>query len=375
MACICIVILAIVVLVLWLKVSGMEQLPQPQNQPQVILTLPPTETPVPTEAPTAEPVVEEATPEPTEAPAEELTFGGLAMTYEYLPVIHSGPSDSRRVAITVDDCFQLENMKTIASLAYQKGGRLTFFPIGENIVKPGMADILKTLVANGFEIENHTYGHERIFRMEHAEMASQIWNNTYALAHALGVYYHPHFFRFMGGDGEYDQRSHDYLKQLGYVGVADWSISGSDATQEMLMNALKPGAIFLFHTTDRDTEMLKWFIPYCVEQGYELVTMNTLLGYPENEMTDISTLPAGVPAPREYTVEYITQKPGDYSWSVVLIQRRLVELGYLTDTNGKACDGVYGNGTAEAVRRFQGDNGLLMTGEADPDTQKKLLEG
>lgn len=341
----------------------------PAEQPTALPTeIPPAATAEPTTQPTQAP-----TAQPTEEPAAQET------SFEYLPVVKHGSTESKRIAITVDDCFQMENLKAIAMTAYNNGGKLTLFPIGKNVVRDGMPDILKVCVFDmGFEIENHTWSHARIFRLSEEEMAKEIWQQSAAVSAALGVNYQQHFFRLMGGDGEYDQRTHNYLKQLGYLAIADWSISGSDATMEQIKEALKPGAIYLFHTTDSDTAKLKEFIPYAVSQGYELVTLNELCGLEENATSDISTLETTMPKPQEYAVEYREQKKGDYSWSVVCIQQKLAELGYLdghskTATQGNPADGVYGDSTVEAIRKFQSDNGLPATGVADVETQTRLF--
>ena len=344
--------------------------------------------PVPTAEPTVEPTAvptPEPTIEPTQAPDE--SFAAIhpeeeieaEATFEYLPVIHHADTTEKRIAITVDDCFQMDNLKTIAKLAIDRGGRLTLFPIGQNVVRDGMSDILKACVFNyGFEIENHTRSHSRIFRMSEEDMAAEIWKQRAAVNQALGVNYQEHFFRLMGGDGEYDQRTHNYLRQLGYLGIADWSLSGSDADLERIKSSLAPGKIYLFHTTDADTAKLKEFIPYAVSQGYELVTLNELLGLEANAVSDLSTAETTMPEPQPYATVYAEQKKGDYSWSVVLIQRALYEKGYLaagakTATKGDVADGVYGDSTADAISAFQRANGLPETGVADAATQRLLL--
>lgn len=320
-----------------------------------------------------------ASVEPTAEATAEPTAQPTVQAFEYLPVIKHANITENKIAITVDDCFQMENLKHISKVAYNNGGKLTLFPIGKNVVRSGMSDILKVCVFNlGFEIENHTFNHARIFRLSEQEMAQEIWMQRNAVNQALGVNYEEHFFRLMGGDGKYDQRTHNYLDQLGFLGIADWSISGSDATMEQIKNALQPGAIYLFHTTDADTAKLDEFIPYAVSQGYQLVTMNELLGCSENAVSDLSTWDPNMPAPRAYTVEYREQKKGDYSWSVVCIQQKLYELGYLSASaksalDGNPADGVYGDSTVAAIQAFQTASGLPATGVADVETQKRLL--
>ncbi len=71
--------------------------------------------------------------------------------------------------------------------------------------------------------------------------------------------------------------------------------------------------------------------------------------------------------PEDDTV-YETLREGDQNESVLKMQQRLEELGYL-DTE---YDGHYGSYTADCVRRFQQVNGLEETGVANGETQRRL---
>ena len=62
--------------------------------------------------------------------------------FEYLPVYSKVDTFERKIAITVDDCFQVGNLQTIANSAVKNGGKLTLFPIGENLTKNGMEHTL-----------------------------------------------------------------------------------------------------------------------------------------------------------------------------------------------------------------------------------------
>ena len=335
------------------------------------LALEPTASPVPTPEPSPTPV---PPPEPTAFAAVQ-----APESFTYLPVIRQAHTEKKQIAITVDDCYQKSNLEQIIGFAEQNGGKLTLFPIGQNVVRKGMPELLQDCVFRlGFEVENHTWSHSRIFRMSEEEMAAEIWKQQAAVSYALGVNYQQHFFRLMGGDGENDQRTHNYLEQLGYRGIASWSLSGSDAELSQIAQSLAPGKIYLFHTTDADTAKLREFIPYVVSQGYELVTLNELLGLDANETSDLSTAAQQMPAPAPYQVEYRELHKGEYSWSVVQIQQRLMQLGYLdrsakSATRGNPADGVYGSSTVSAIQSFQKANGLPETGIADVDTQRLLL--
>ena len=321
--------------------------------------------PLPTLVPTPE-LTLEPTPEPTAEPTPEPT------PFAYLPVVYRADTEAKRIAVTVDDCYQIGNLKTIVQTAVDSGAKLTLFPVGENIEKAGMAELLRRCAFDlGYEIENHTWSHARIFRLPEDEMAAEIWKQKTALNQALGVDYNQHFLRLMGGDGETDQRTHNYLKQLGYLGIAKWSVSGSDSDMAHIKSALAPGQIYLFHTTDADTAKLQEFIPWAVSQGYELVTMNALLGLPENETALLTQ--QGMPVPVAYRDDGHTQKVGDYTWATVQLQDALRSQGYLV-IDGPST-GYYGEKTAKAVSAFQAAHGLDASGEADEETQRMILEG
>lgn len=66
----------------------------------------------------------------------------------------------------------------------------------------------------------------------------------------------------------------------------------------------------------------------------------------------------------------IIYKRGDKSTEIANLQERLSIHGY--STNG--ADGIYGKGTEEAVRRFQEDKKIAVTGEINKITEQKILE-
>ncbi|MBQ6570228.1 MAG: peptidoglycan-binding protein [Clostridia bacterium] len=61
-------------------------------------------------------------------------------------------------------------------------------------------------------------------------------------------------------------------------------------------------------------------------------------------------------------------KYGSKGEAVTKLQKRLIELGFLSGT----ADGSYGNKTVEAVKSFQKQIGIKADGMAGPETQKKL---
>ncbi len=344
------------------RLPGQDAAPAiPEATAAPVVTLEPQDTPEPTAEPTPTPT---PTPEPTPEPPPEPT------PFAYLPVVHHADIGQKKIAITIDDCYQPRNLNTIVNLVEKKGGKLTLFPIGQNVSIEGMPELLRRCAFElGYEIENHTYSHARIFRLPDEEMAAEIYKQHAALSRVLGVNYQEHFLRLMGGDGDTDQRIHGYLAKLGYLGIANWSVSGSDSDMAHIKSSLAPGQVYLFHTTDPDTEKLKKFIPWAIDQGYQLVTLNELFGLPENAVSELTDAP--MPLPDAITDTH-TITEGEYTWVAVGLQDKLRALGYL-DITGPST-GYYGAQTVKAMKRFQEAAGLPVTGEADEETQKRLME-
>ena len=107
---------------------------------------------------------------------------------------------------------------------------------------------------------------------------------------------------------------------------------------------------------------------------YEGKTNEELIEIIEGLQAELAELRGETPAPTaetEPTVvpEYIELTKGSKGDEVVNMQKRLIELGYLTGS----ADGAYGNGTAGAVSKFQSQHNLSATGTADVETQKLLF--
>lgn len=150
------VALVCVVLVAINRMGNMRQKPVVASTPVATLVVMPTDTPRPTDAmtveptltaeptmaPTPTPTVEPTatpspTPEPTPSPTpydivDEKRAALRPGTKEnLLPVFKRADTDEKMIAITVDDCYQANNLKKIIELAMEYDGKLTIFPIGD----------------------------------------------------------------------------------------------------------------------------------------------------------------------------------------------------------------------------------------------------
>ena len=291
----------------------------------------------------------------------------------FLPVFEKANTEDKRIAITVDECTGAAITSEFAKMAYKYGAKLTLFPSGENALLQDMGDVLKTcLYTMGFEIENRCYsGAAKLYQMNDAMMVAEIWKQEIAVSYVVGERYHPHFLRLYGGDGENDGRTHAFLIQQGYLGIADWTFNGGTMDEGKIGGNLAPGNIYYFKTTKNDLRMMELLMDEAKGQGYEMVTMNELFGYEENAYEDgVNVMTEQMPELENPDIPYYFMKTGDCTWATYLLQRRLIELGYLSEGNA---DGVFGSGTAAALSAFQAKLNLAATGAADVTTQEMIF--
>lgn len=287
----------------------------------------------------------------------------------FLPILRSAANTQEKIiAVTVDDCFQGENLRKIVQSALNNNGKLTIFPIGKNLEKSSVAETVKWAWESGMEIENHTYNHVGLFHYDDERMINEIWQQNRKVSELLGVDYQMHFFRPRGGDERGDQRVHAYADQLGYNGIAMWNKDGSNGSISGLLNNLAPGNIYLFHTTNNDLNLLLDFIPGAVAQGYRLVTLNEMFGLPANETQPLSDN-ASVPPLEKFQIKPITLSNTTYARAAAIVQQRLIELGWL---DGEA-DGEFGKASYRATGFFQMAAGIDADGVAGEATQKVLF--
>lgn len=367
-----VIVVALIVLIVALANRGGEQ-PVVMQQPEIVHTAEPVQemSAEPTQQPTQQP-----TSAPTQQPVNDIADEARAAnrpaaSSNLLPVFRKAKTQEKIIAITVDDCYQADNLEAIVQCAIDSGAKLTIFPIGKVALQTPHRDILRHAWESGMELENHTFTHHGLFDATDEEMAKQMYYQNLALSEILGVEYQAHFIRPKGGDARNDERIHAYARQLGYKGVAHWNYSGSGSTKEQLVKSLAPGNIYLFHTTDnKDLDKLLWFIPYAVSQGYELVTLNEMFGYPENEtaLLEMAIADHVMPTLAPYESVTITLKKGKFDSRVRKLQLALIEMGYL---EGEA-DGSYGDATVEAVKKFQKASGVKENGEASVAMQEYL---
>ena len=202
-------------------------------------------------------------------------------------VIRSGSRSEPRVAITVDDAFDLSYVWKIRDLLHDFGVVGTFFPIGVKLFEADRAEWRKVL-EYGNEIGSHNIGHYRMGASTYWDIMSALGRFQERLDQTLGFPYPVQCFRPPYGNATdengHSDRFRDAVRDFGYAHIILWDVSQTDA--EKALRQVQNGSILLFHSRLKDYNCLRKLIPALLAQGYELVTVSGLLGFGENETGD-----------------------------------------------------------------------------------------
>ena len=200
--------------------------------------------------------------------------------------IRNGSRDERRVAVTMDDCYEFEYVRKTWELITSYGGRMTFYPVGELLKdeKTTEADreLWRAIAASSSEIGTHTHHHNR---MTKETQFNQILYSKYpqhVIDHLLGYHYPIRTLR--PPFGSHDAVFQKQLEKVGYHHVILWDVDSTDADE--VKKNVQNGSIILFHARKKDYLCLEKVIPWLAEQGYEMVTISELLNLPPLEPVD-----------------------------------------------------------------------------------------
>ncbi|MBR3495024.1 MAG: polysaccharide deacetylase family protein [Clostridia bacterium] len=238
------------------------------------------EAPAATSAPPAVLTTPEPTAEPAATPAVERWCDSQPFA------IRHGSRDVKRVAITMDDCYDRGIIREIFDFCQDAGVPMTFFPLGDQLKKKD-AELWRAIAASGCEIGSHTNHHSNLPDMSYGGICIHIYRTQEILDEVLGYHYgmvslRPPFGHYTDDEGHTIPRIKKACEKFGYNHVVLWDVSQTHA--EQTKKDVKNGSILLFHARKKDMNCIKEMIPWLLEEGYELVTVRELLDFPEIEI-------------------------------------------------------------------------------------------
>jgi len=182
--------------------------------------------------------------------------GGAAVLRVAANEIARGNPQRRRVALTMDGCWEADQVPAILEILKSQGVHVTFFLTGTFASK--YPDAVRKLAAAGHEVAHHSWDHPAFTKLDEAGLESQLERTERALVKLAPRAYKP-YFRPPFGDR--DVRVLRHLLQSGFLPVY-WTVDTLDwkpeATPDSVLakvqeKGLEPGAILLCHVASKPT--------------------------------------------------------------------------------------------------------------------------
>lgn len=181
------------------------------------------------------------------ASTPRLTADTLAQLPKDLAVRRAG--NTKLVALTFDDGPSDYTLQ-VAKVLEQYGVHGTFFMLGTNV--EGREDIVRTLVAHGHAIGNHSWSHPDLTTLAPADRKSQLRDTLLTLRRVVGDDVPLQLFRPPYGAMNADVNT--MARKLGLVPI-EWDVDSEDyqagstprEIAERVLGEVEGGSILLFH--------------------------------------------------------------------------------------------------------------------------------
>ena len=194
-----------------------------------------------------------------------------------------GSRESKKVAITVDDCYKTatEWIEADVELCKQYGIHMTFFPLYKTgCLLPKYRELWQSVLDAGCEIGCHGYQHLHLGSFDYWTLVKRLGMWQEKLDETLGYHYETRWIRGPGGSIENGRKLNkdqviSALKRYGYQHIVHWDVSET-INMEKALKKIQNGSIMLFHSKKKDTRFLEKLIPELQERGFEMVTLSEL---------------------------------------------------------------------------------------------------
>ena len=181
----------------------------------------------------------------------------------------------KAVALTFDDGPNPNTTPVALELLKKYNAKATFFMVGRAVA--GNENIIKQVVAEGHQIGNHSWSHPLLTKISLEQAKSQINDTTEALKKASGQDVHimrPPY----GGINSAIQAAVDQSFILWDIDTLDWKNRNTASIMKEVQKT-QPGSIILMHDIHQTSiDALPSVLQYLTEQGFELVTIDELMG-------------------------------------------------------------------------------------------------
>lgn len=220
------------------------------------------------------------------AEEEQLTLGQLRQ--KYADTFKTNGPSTKKVALTFDDVPDPRFTPQVLDVLKKYNVRATFFIVGSRAEKH--PDLVKRIVKEGHMVGNHSYNHPEFSKLSMNAFRKQILHTGDIIQRLAG--YTPKMIRPPYGDINEEQlrwaAKQHYSIVNWNVDSLDWKGLSKEQVKDNILSAVKPGSIVLQHAGGGVGSNLNGTIkalPEIIEElrnrGYELVTLDEMLGLPK----------------------------------------------------------------------------------------------
>ncbi len=216
-----------------------------------------------------------------------LSFVFLLRFFTFTPsaevkVYRSVTTEKKQIALTFDDGPHPKLTPRILEILEQYSIPATFFMVGQNVLN--YPEEARAVIEAGHEVGNHTFTHPHIANLNEKAIFDEIGKCEDALEELCE--YRPHLLRTPQGaltpSLERCLIDDDYILVLWSLDTRDWENKSPACIVQTVLNRVQAGDIILMHDfighNSKTPEALEKIIPILLSQGYEFVTVSTLLG-------------------------------------------------------------------------------------------------
>ncbi len=176
------------------------------------------------------------------------------------------------VALTFDD-GPSKYTKDIIEYLHQEDVVATFFVVGNKV--PLYQKTLKKAIRYGNEIENHSYSHKWLTKLDNQAMKEEIEKCNKVIQKELN--YKTKFLRPTYGGINDKLRQNTNLKIIFWtVDTRDWKYKNIDSIVSQVKNVKDNDIILMHDLHERTLLALKEIVPLLKEYNFEFVTINQL---------------------------------------------------------------------------------------------------
>ncbi len=190
----------------------------------------------------------------------------------------------KRIAITFDDGPHPIYTPIIVDILKNYDAKATFFFLGNRIAD--YPDVARHVFSEGHMIGNHSFTHPQLSRMSTEEIKNEVVKTQNIIENATG--FSPFLMRPpFGAINDVVMTTAEMPMILWSIDSEDWIYSDPDYIVNYVLDHAFDGAIIRLHDTlPNTTQAIGPMVDGLISAGYELVTVNELLGITKDSATN-----------------------------------------------------------------------------------------